>query len=340
MTTLSIIVPTRDRPRQVAEFLRRLEAVADEAECEVLIVDGSEEIDTEVAVSDAEARLGARVVYRRVPGLPSPAARNVALADAQGSACVFLNDDCWPREGWLRRHAEFHRRRSDRRAALIGRTAPHWPYEPTPFERWLEVSGIRHHYAELSADAEGISGGQFLTFNASAKTELLREVGGFDERFEMGFEDTELGLRLVDAGMNLRYDPDAIVDHFHPASLEDTLRMLRRYGRTGQRRLAEVRLDDGPPRRPGPRHRAAAVVLDGALAVRPRGRRTRAAAWRFLCAEALREGWWEERTPEGAPVRVGSRVARRALRDPGASAPDTRASEAPLSAAPRANVRS
>jgi hypothetical protein len=337
MTALSIVVPTRDRPGQVAELLRRLEAVGGEAEFELLIVDGSENGETESIATDAEARLGGRVVYRREAGLPSPAARNVALAEARGGACLFLNDDCWPRVGLLNRHAEFHRRRPETHAALIGRAVPHWPYEPTPFERWLEDSGIRHQYDELRAGDEAVSGDRFLTFNASAKTELLREVGGFDARYDMGFEDTELGLRLEDAGMRLSYDRDAVVDHFHPVGLGGTLRTLRRYGGSGRERARP----EGPqPRRSGPRHRAAAVALTGALVVRPRGRRTRASTWRFLCSQALREGWWEEPAPANGPVRVGASLARRALRDPAAAMPETGSSAATFPAADYANIRS
>src|SRR5919204_2141327 len=250
---LSIIVPTRNRADRIAELLRRLAAIAGEAAFELLIVDGSPDHETEAVVSSARRGLGRPIVYIRKPELPAPPARNVALDSARASACLFLNDDCWPRPGWLARHAAFHRANPDREAAMIGRAVPCWPYEPTPFERWLETSGYRHRYDAI-ADPGNVDGRHFLTFNASAKTALLREVGGFDEKFVMGFEDNELGLRLEAAGMRLTYDPEAVVEHFHPTSLAAPVHQFRRYG-AGRRRPGELHAEDPRPRRPGPRHR-------------------------------------------------------------------------------------
>ena len=321
MTDLSIIVPTRDRAEHVTELVRRLAALADEAAFELLVVDGSTDHRTEAALAAAPGRAAGSIVYVRKPGLPSPAARNVALAAATAETCLFLNDDCWPLPGLLARHARHHRDRPEPTAAMIGRTIPFWPYEPTPFERWLETSGYRHRYDAIT-DTEDAGWRHFLTFNASVKTALLCGVGGLDERFVMGFEDNELGLRLERAGMRLHYDELAVVEHFHPASLSSTLRQYRRYGH-GRRRLGEVRRDDPCPRRPGPRHRLAAAALLAPYALGLRGW-IRDVTWRFLCIEAFREGWWDEPPPAGGGVRVGGRLAALASRDPAAAEPAVR----------------
>ena len=319
MTELSIIVPTRNRADRIAELLRRLAGVAKEAAFELVIVDGSAGRETDAAISSARDRRGWKIAYIREPDLPSPAARNVALEAARAPVCLFLNDDCWPLPGLLARHAAFHRAHPERAAAMIGRTVPYWPYEPTPFERWLETSGYRHRYNAI-ADPQDAGGRHFLTFNASAKAELVREVGGFDEKFVMGFEDNELGLRLQDAGMRLRYDPDALVEHFHPTSLADTLRQFRRYG-AGRRRLGEIHAEDPRPRRPGPRHRLAAAMLLAPYAAGIRAEALRRTVWRFLCIEAFREGYWNEPYPPGSGLRVGRTLASLASRDPSAAEP-------------------
>ncbi|HEY3028076.1 MAG TPA: glycosyltransferase family 2 protein [Pyrinomonadaceae bacterium] len=46
-----------------------------------------------------------------------------------------------------------------------------------------------------------------------AKRELIDEVGGFDERFHMYFEDHEWCLRAVRAGWVLIFEPEAVVMH-------------------------------------------------------------------------------------------------------------------------------
>ena len=50
------------------------------------------------------------------------------------------------------------------------------------------------------------------------RTEALRQVGCFDDRFFMYYEDTDLSWRLRAAGWAIRYVPDAVVRHLHSAS--------------------------------------------------------------------------------------------------------------------------
>ena len=319
MPELSIIVPTKDRPDRVAELVRRLHACSDEAEFELLVVDASAGRDTERRLQAAGQSLGRSIHHIHKPGLDSPAARNLALESARAAVCLFLNDDCWPLPGLLKGHVAFHREHRETTAAMIGRAVPYWPYQPTPFERWLESSGFRHRYDDIH-DPEDAGWRHFLTFNASAKLALLRAVGGFDERFSVGFEDNELGFRLEGAGMRLRYDPDAVVEHFHPASLATTLSQFRLYGR-GRRLLAESRAEEPRPRRPGARHRLAAACLAVPYALGVRTGRVRAASWRLLCVEAFREGYWNGPPPSDSGVRVGGRLAKLASRDRAARFP-------------------
>ena len=55
---------------------------------------------------------------------------------------------------------------------------------------------------------------RFTVANASGPTSLFRSVGGFDERFvEYGFEDFELGYRLLAADVTILFDRGAIAWH-------------------------------------------------------------------------------------------------------------------------------
>jgi GT2 family glycosyltransferase len=47
------------------------------------------------------------------------------------------------------------------------------------------------------------------------KKELFDQLGGFDERFFMYFEDTDLCKRINDIGLEVRYLPTATVIHHH-----------------------------------------------------------------------------------------------------------------------------
>lgn len=51
------------------------------------------------------------------------------------------------------------------------------------------------------------------------RASLYRELGGFDERFFMFYEDVDLGWRLNLRGWRVRYEPASLTFHRHHASM-------------------------------------------------------------------------------------------------------------------------
>lgn len=218
---LSVVVPTRDRPRQVLGLLERLAAQDLEPDrFEVLVVDdGSRE------------PLGAGVLSRpwpfelvhlsQAPSGPA-AARNRALAVARGELVLFLNDDAVPLVDCLRRHVEAHAHaHAARPRAVLGtfqllerhvRDSLAWHVETTTalFAQPRMQAGV--HY-------EGVA---FCTGNLSVPRAALVAAGGFDAGLpHAGGEDTELGLRLFrEQGLRVVYDPRIRCGHDHPLDLD------------------------------------------------------------------------------------------------------------------------
>ena len=116
------------------------------------------------------------------------------------------------------------------------------------------------HLARL-ADPEHLARPRsFYTGNASLRTEVMREVGGFDESFGIyGNEDVELALRLRTAGVELGYDPEALAYQEYGKELAGLQRDTLAKGRTtvllarshpevfGDLRLAEPRRQSSRP---------------------------------------------------------------------------------------------
>lgn len=75
------------------------------------------------------------------------------------------------------------------------------------------------------ADATLAMQGRFVTFASGCamliRGELLRSVGGFDERFFMYEEDLELCLRFARHGWKCWYEPFAVVSHVGQGSLRN-----------------------------------------------------------------------------------------------------------------------
>jgi hypothetical protein len=72
----------------------------------------------------------------------------------------------------------------------------------------------------------------FPSANMSFSRTAFDHVGGFDERFRFGGEDTDLCMRVGQAFPQSRlvFVPEAVVTHYFDSTLRDTLRRSQSYG--------------------------------------------------------------------------------------------------------------
>jgi glycosyltransferase involved in cell wall biosynthesis len=75
--------------------------------------------------------------------------------------------------------------------------------------------------AELSADRHQAPRDVLFATGAAmfVRADVFAEIGGFDERFFMFYEDVDLGWRLNLRGWRVRYEPTSIAYHRHHASM-------------------------------------------------------------------------------------------------------------------------
>jgi len=201
-----VLVPTRDRPDQIAGLLDCLDrqTLAPERFHLVLVDDGSH-VPVEVGAHAFDITL-----LRQAPAGPA-AARNRGMEACHAPLTLLMNDDARPRPGTL----EAHLRRSGDDAVL-------GPFDFTPralqnpFVYLLQHSSLLFDYVSMK-HGERYDWRYFWTCNLSIRTDLLREVGGFDEaRFQEAIvEDVELGYRLQQRGVGVVYDQTAACLHDH-----------------------------------------------------------------------------------------------------------------------------
>jgi len=234
MSSLSVVIPTKDR---VAALTRTLDALegqrAEDAELEVLVIDNGSGDGTPRVVRERAERSSPPLRLLEQPAGGPAAARNAGAAAATGDVLLFLGDDTEPADaGLLRAHLDLHAARAEPTYGVLGRIT--WtPRAPvTPFMRWLEEGGPQFHYGELAPGPVDATR-YFYSSHASVKRALFERVGGFDERFPTAaVEDTELGVRLADAGLELDYHPELLVLHDHPTTPEQSRRRSVAVGRS------------------------------------------------------------------------------------------------------------
>ena len=136
-----------------------------------------------------------RIKYVRNPshyGLSK--SRNVCIRLAKGEYIFFTDSDCMVSENWIEEGLKtFHDKDC---IGVEGRTYyVSENYEPT--------------YSD--AVVENLEGGQYMTCNIAYKSEVLKRIGGFDERFTY-LEDRDLAFRAMKYG-EIVFNPKMVVYH-------------------------------------------------------------------------------------------------------------------------------
>ena len=234
MNSLSVVIPTKDRAPALTRTLDALEAQeAGSIEVEAIVVDNG---SGDATLGLLRERVSGSAIPLRLLEQPSggpAAARNAAVAAATGEVLLFLGDDTEPEgPGLLRAHLDLHAARPEEAYGVLGRITWGRRSPVTPFMRWLEDGGPQFHYFELDPGPVDAAS-YFYSSHASVKRMLFERVGGFDERFPTAaVEDTELGVRLADAGLELDYHPELLVLHDHPTTPAQSLRRSIAVGRS------------------------------------------------------------------------------------------------------------
>jgi GT2 family glycosyltransferase len=208
---IAVVIPSRGRETRLAFALEALaEQTLARERFEVVVVR-----DGDAAPPLAGAPDGLRVRDLTRPGVAGPTAkRNLGWRATDAPLIAFTDDDCRPDPGWLERLTEAS---SGSSTFLQGRT------EPDPDELYLMPGLARTQEVLLPT-------GWYETCNVAYPRELLDRLGGFDESFEFGGEDTDLAYRALELGAEPKFVDEARVFHaVIPRSLAGALRDATRW---------------------------------------------------------------------------------------------------------------
>jgi len=225
MPELSIIIPTFNRREILLKTLDGYIRQNARAEIlEILVIDDGSTDGTVTAVTGLSETSTIPIRCLLNPKKGQGSARNYGIREAKGSLLLFGDDDIIPAPNLVAEHMDWHRRHSADNFGVLGHV--NWSPEvrPTPFMEWLGSDGVLFGFGRLSPGEE--VGAQFCYFcNLSMKREFLIREGTFDENFRAyGYEDIELGFRLISKGLRALYNPNAIGYHYKPFSYADACR--------------------------------------------------------------------------------------------------------------------
>ena len=190
-------------------------------DCEVIVVDNA---SSEAIPDFFQQNYPGFNLIRNTENTGFAAACNQATRVAKGGIFVFLNPDTEVCPGWL-----LHLTRGLEQAsgpALINSkinllTDPQKILSAGLNVHFTGLTFARHFFHDqekvvTTEPVPAISGTSF-----AVRREIWEELGGFDERFFIYFEDVDLSWRAQLAGYRCLLRPDSVVRHRHPARPSD-----------------------------------------------------------------------------------------------------------------------
>jgi len=222
--TASVVVNTLNRAESLRELLIALRRQTF-TEFEVVVVAGPCNDNTDEVMVEFDGEIKARWC----PEANLSMSRNIGISATAGDIVVFIDDDALPEPGWLSDLLGLYD--SDEVAGAGGVVFDHTGYGyQTQF-----ILADRLGHAEYSNDTpfdEFCFPGTMrfptlLGCNSSFRRDRLVEVGGFDEEYEYYLDETDVCVRMVDAGYTLRQGRRGAVHHkFLPSNIRDSAKVV------------------------------------------------------------------------------------------------------------------
>lgn len=243
---LSVIVPTRDRPKMLERCVSSVRSALQDHD-ELIVVD-SASVDRE-AVRRIGEQAGARVLRCEQPGVNR--ARNLGWRNATHATIGWTDDDVWVDLSWADEIVAAFGRHPDA-AFIAGRIdlPPGQEGTARPVAIWDEAAPRHLGPAD-----------QFLGHNANLamRRDALAAVGGYDDELGAGGRfrsapESDLFDRLLAHGYEGWYDPAVRAWHDQWRGSRDLYTLDWRYGIGNGARLAKLVRTD--------RHRARVVARD------------------------------------------------------------------------------
>lgn len=237
----SIVLPTYNRMDTLPEVIESLKLQKKNLPFELIIINDGSTDSTREYLDTSTFPFPCTIKHTKNKGPAS--ARNVGVTLSKGDIVLLLGDDMIADQYWLYYHQQEHMKTDSANESIILVGLSEWDrrIRKTPFIKYLDETGWQFGYGMID-DPENLSFNYMYASNISLSRKLLSQYR-FNESFPYpAWEDTELGLRLVQSGARLKYLPSARTSHMHPTTIK---RFCSRHRKSGFTAVSLYRLHPG-----------------------------------------------------------------------------------------------
>jgi mycofactocin glycosyltransferase len=218
---VSVIIPVRNREKDLAHCLRSLCNLRYPEHClEIIVVDDASTDGSLQVVSKFPVKTLAFKTRRQ-----AAACRNLAARQAKGEILAFIDSDCVADPSWLSDLLPAFR---DPAVGAVGGLVDAY-FEEKGLDRYEKVKSSLQVSTWQKRSSEQERHFYVPSCNLLIRRELFRELGGFCEDLHVG-EDVDLCWRLQKLGKAVEYKPVGRVYHKHRNHLWPFCRRRFQYG--------------------------------------------------------------------------------------------------------------
>lgn len=208
MKKLSIVIVSYNTRRLLSDCLESIRTHAG-TEARVIVVDN--------ASTDGSLEM-VQTDFPWVRILPNPEnlgfarANNIALPRCRGDYILFLNPDTVIFDGTMQKALAYMDRERNVGLAgmrLLNPDGSHQASVEKTYPRQRFDKEIRRAFDSLKGDIAWVKGAAMI-----ARRDAILDIGGFDEDFFLYAEETDLCLRIRQAGWEIGYIDDALITHW------------------------------------------------------------------------------------------------------------------------------
>jgi GT2 family glycosyltransferase len=218
--TVSVVVPTRNRPHQVADCAKSI--LATDGFVDLIFVDQSDGPETEQALGEIR---DPRLRYVRTDTRGVTNGRNIGIETSSSDIVAFTDDDCRVRHDWVQRIVDVFA--ADPSVAVVsGRVVV-----PDEILNLGYAEGFEPRERDWQGRYPPLGRDWGITANMSIRKSVLARTGAFDPFLGAGAPlrsggEPDFLFRVLRAGLKVVNASEVVVDHYGIRKPGDEFRKL------------------------------------------------------------------------------------------------------------------
>lgn len=230
MNKISVVIPSYNGAHKIGRLLQSLEKQSYPDFETLIVIDGSTDKTHELIEQNNYALTDLKVIVQENQGRSRT--RNNGAKQVSGDLLLFIDDDMEAEPDLIRKHLDHHSVHT--KSILIGSPFRRAEDAVTGFDKF-QLNVEQSWSTNLRAGEVSLTNFAFTAQQCSLPKDLFFGLGAFDERLTDA-EDFDLGIRALQQGISVWFDPTIITWHCDWPKFDQYIRRHIQY-RNANRKL-------------------------------------------------------------------------------------------------------